>query len=95
MPPEDRGDLVSLRAMAAATLGSAGASAVNAAYLALAYALLVAYSSKAGDLVTLLGGALAPEAAEVALTAAFFGLLLSGAQTCGSGALLRKLRFSS
>ena len=86
---------MSLRAMAAATLGPAGASAVNAAYLALAYALLVAYSSKAGDLVALLGGALAPEAAEVALTAAFFGLLLSGAHERGSGALLRKLRISS
>lgn len=79
--------------MAAATLGPAGASAVNAAYLALSYALLVAYSSKAGDLVALLGGALAPEAAEVALTAAFFGLLLSGTHTCGSGASHRMSRW--
>ncbi|KAK9823067.1 hypothetical protein WJX81_006296 [Elliptochloris bilobata] len=79
-PREEQENLVSMRAMAAATLGPVGSSAVSAAYLALSYALLVAYSAKVSDLVGLLGGAVAPDAAEVALTAAFFGLLLSGGE---------------
>ena len=81
--PEDQGKLVSMRAMAAATLGPAGASGVSVAYLALAYALLVAYSVKVGELCALAGGAVAPEAAQALLTATFFGLLLAGASAGG------------
>lgn len=81
--PEDQGKLVSMRAMAAATLGPAGASGVSVAYLALAYALLVAYSVKVGELSSLAGGTLAPEAAQALLTATFFSLLLTGTSAGG------------
>lgn len=72
-----------MRAMAAATLGPAGASGVSVAYLALAYALLVAYSVKVGELSSLAGGAIAPEAAQALLTATFFSLLLTGTSAGG------------
>ena len=72
-----------MRAMAAATLGPAGASGVSVAYLALAYALLVAYSVKVGELSFLAGGTIAPEAAQALLTATFFSLLLTGTSAGG------------
>lgn len=43
--------VVTLREMAAVTLGQAGGHFVSAAYLALSYTLMVAYISKAGDLM--------------------------------------------
>ena len=79
-PARERGELVSMRAMAAATLGPAGASVVSVTYLALSYALLTAYSAKVADLTALTGGAVAPEAAQAALSAAFFGLIFCGGE---------------
>ncbi len=69
-----------MRAMAAATLGPAGASVVSVTYLALSYALLTAYSAKVADLTALTGGAVPPEAAQAALSAAFFGLIFAGGE---------------
>jgi tyrosine-specific transport protein len=54
---DEEEDIVTLRDMAAATLGPRGGAFVSTAYLSLSYALLVAYIAKAGDLVAAgLGG---------------------------------------
>jgi len=49
--PASSDDIVTLRDMAAATLGPRGGAFVSSAYLSLSYALLVAYIAKAGELV--------------------------------------------
>jgi tyrosine-specific transport protein len=77
------GNIVTLRQMAAATLGAPGGALVPAVYLALSYALLVAYLAKAGELLTPalglegLGAGAAPGAALAAAAAA--ALLSRGA----------------
>lgn len=49
---DDEDAIVTLREMAHETLGERGGHFVSAAYLALSYSLMVAYISKAGDLVS-------------------------------------------
>lgn len=84
-------DIVTLRDMAAATLGPRGGAFVSTAYLSLSYALLVAYIAKAGELVAagagMMGGGgdggasallLTPGAGAVTFVAATGAVLYAG-----------------
>ena len=71
--PSSPTPVVTLREMAAATLGPASGHFVSAAYLALSYTLMVAYISKAGDLI---GGS--PTLGATAFTAAIGVTLAAG-----------------
>lgn len=83
------GDVVTLREMAAATLGPSGAHFVSFAYLALSYTLMIAYISKAGDLLG--GGGAGPPTAFTAAVGAVLAAgpgAVDGVNRVATGALL-------
>lgn len=87
-PAGEEDDIVTLRDMAAATLGPRGGAFVSTAYLALSYALLVAYIAKAGDLVAAgLGGSGLAAAASPAAGATAFVAATGAVLFAGSGAV--------
>lgn len=72
--------IVTLRQMAAATLGSAGASAVSVIYLFIAYSLLIAYDSKIGSIVGSWNSSIPAVASASIFTAAMLYIISAGMQ---------------
>jgi amino acid permease len=70
--------IVTLRQMAAATLGPWGASAVSVVYLFIAFSLLVAYDSKVGDIMGSWVEGVSPLAAAAAFSGAMASIIAAG-----------------
>lgn len=70
---EDLDSVVSLRSMAAETLGPAGAQLTSAVYLFMSYTLLVAFISKGGEVLDLLSDHAVPASMGGVAFAAFLG----------------------